>query len=572
MESDARSESDAASKRSSEGSEEEEVEVSGENLRLYRKRGISGDGTSSEEESASARKIPTSSRGGGAGRGKGRGLTPQESAQRAYRLTAEGRHPGMSSSGADPPRSPGSKSDVVADPVEESRKRLGELVVEALTAMTRKREKGSKKRGIATDNATITAENSTCYNNCAEYKYFEDVFEKTLISEFGLICENSWKASFTQSMLMFGFLVGVSLFGWISDRFGRRIGLIISSSLNIIFMLAAPFSPSYWIFNILRFFIGMASGGTMIIGLVFIIEIVGPQHREAAGSLAIIPDGLAQALLSVFAYFSVDWRMYLLEYAVASIFIYVFIICLPESPRWLMAKGNGEKTLEVMIRAAKRNKLNTATIRENIAMALDEMMVNDKEIRKSTYLDLFRTKHIAFKTMSSVIIWISAGACYFGINQYITFIGSNVFITVILLGSIQIPTCPLAMMLNKTFGRKASIVGTFFVIGVTMIILMFVPPGHTGCTILGIIGFAATCTTFGVLCVYVSELFPTPLRTMAYGLSSAGAKIGAMVAPFIATIDPHWIPSLIFAVLPFIASVFCVLLPETKGRQLQDTM
>lgn len=88
-----------------------------------------------------------------------------------------------------------------------------------------------------------------------------------------------------------------------------------------------------------------------------------------------------------------------------------------------------------------RNKLNTACIRENIAMALDEMMVNDKEIRKSTYLDLFRTKHIAFKTISSIIIWISAGACYFGINQYVTFIGCNVFITVILLGSIQV--CPI---------------------------------------------------------------------------------------------------------------------------------
>lgn len=85
-----------------------------------------------------------------------------------------------------------------------------------------------------------------------------------------------------------------------------------------------------------------------------------------------------------------------------------------------------------------RNKLNTAAIRENIAMALDEMMVNDKEIRKSTYLDLFRTKKVALKMIFLIIIWISAGACYFGINQYITFIGSNVFVTVILLGSIQV--------------------------------------------------------------------------------------------------------------------------------------
>lgn len=73
-------------------------------------------------------------------------------------------------------------------------------------------------------------------------------------------------------------------------------------------------------------------------------------------------------------------------------------------------------------------------------MALDEMLVNDKEVRKSSYLDLFRTKKIALKTISSIMIWISAGACYFGINQYITFIGSNVYLIVILLGSIQVST------------------------------------------------------------------------------------------------------------------------------------
>lgn len=68
------------------------------------------------------------------------------------------------------------------------------------------------------DSSVIDVENSTCYDNCAEYTFFEDVLEKTLISEFGLICADSWKVGFTQSMLMFGFLVGVSLFGWISDR------------------------------------------------------------------------------------------------------------------------------------------------------------------------------------------------------------------------------------------------------------------------------------------------------------------------------------------------------------------
>lgn len=69
------------------------------------------------------------------------------------------------------------------------------------------------------NNATFNAENCTCYDYCVKYQFHEDVmFEKNLISDFHLICDDSWKASFTQTMIMFGFLVGVSLFGWISDR------------------------------------------------------------------------------------------------------------------------------------------------------------------------------------------------------------------------------------------------------------------------------------------------------------------------------------------------------------------
>lgn len=59
---------------------------------------------------------------------------------------------------------------------------------------------------------------STCYEDCARYEYVNNIFNKTLISEFDLICEDAWLASFTQMVLMFGVLLGVFLFGWISDR------------------------------------------------------------------------------------------------------------------------------------------------------------------------------------------------------------------------------------------------------------------------------------------------------------------------------------------------------------------
>lgn len=68
------------------------------------------------------------------------------------------------------------------------------------------------------NNATVEMKNNTCYKDCSEYEYVKDVFDETLISEFGLICDKAWLASFTQTVMMFGLLCGVSFFGWISDR------------------------------------------------------------------------------------------------------------------------------------------------------------------------------------------------------------------------------------------------------------------------------------------------------------------------------------------------------------------
>lgn len=68
------------------------------------------------------------------------------------------------------------------------------------------------------DKATIAVKNSTCYDDCLEYEFNKNVFEKTLISDFNLICDRAWMASFTQMVLMFGLVIGVTTFGWMSDR------------------------------------------------------------------------------------------------------------------------------------------------------------------------------------------------------------------------------------------------------------------------------------------------------------------------------------------------------------------
>lgn len=73
-------------------------------------------------------------------------------------------------------------------------------------------------RCVNLTNATEELLNNTCYKNCLKYEYDTSPFENTIVSEWDLVCERGWLASFTQMALQFGVLVGSGMFGFLSDR------------------------------------------------------------------------------------------------------------------------------------------------------------------------------------------------------------------------------------------------------------------------------------------------------------------------------------------------------------------
>ncbi len=75
--------------------------------------------------------------------------------------------------------------------------------------------------------------------------------------------------------------------------------------------------------------------------------------------------------------------------------------------------------------------------------------------------------------------------------------------------------------------------------------------------------------------LYAAELFPTVLRNSGVGSSSMCARIGSIIAPivggYLGEISTA-IPVSIFATCSFVAGIVTLFLPETKGRNLPDTL
>jgi MFS family permease len=72
------------------------------------------------------------------------------------------------------------------------------------------------------------------------------------------------------------------------------------------------------------------------------------------------------------------------------------------------------------------------------------------------------------------------------------------------------------------------------------------------------------CISFPTVYLYGGELFPTVIRNIAIGTASMMARVGSMIAPFIATglsETAHWLPPVVFGLIPIIGAFLVVFLP-----------
>ncbi|KAF6018471.1 hypothetical protein EB796_023219 [Bugula neritina] len=94
---------------------------------------------------------------------------------------------------------------------------------------------------------------------CDRWVYDETERKSTVVTDLNLVCGNTFKATASSSMFMFGNLAGSMLSGIISDFLGRRKTLLIGITGSAVTSIAMSFAPEYYSFTILRFFCGYSA-------------------------------------------------------------------------------------------------------------------------------------------------------------------------------------------------------------------------------------------------------------------------------------------------------------------------
>src|SRR5438045_3689287 len=152
------------------------------------------------------------------------------------------------------------------------------------------------------------------------------------------------KVAFAITLTLMMRPVGALIFGWLGDRFGRRVPLMIDIIFYSVMELLTAFAPNFTVFLILRALFGIGMGGEWGLGAALAMESLPVRVRGLFSGM--LQQGYAVGyLLAALVYWIVfphfGWRGLFVTGAVPGLLVVYIRARVPESPVWQRDRAHG---------------------------------------------------------------------------------------------------------------------------------------------------------------------------------------------------------------------------------------
>ncbi|EKM0377815.1 sugar porter family MFS transporter [Cronobacter turicensis] len=397
---------------------------------------------------------------------------------------------------------------------------------------------------------------------------------------------NSHQQEIVVSVMMFGAALGALCSGPMSSSLGRRRSLLLGATLFVVGSLGCAAAGNMPMLAIARFILGLAVGVASFTAPLYLSEIAPERIRGSMISLyqLMITIGILAAFISDTALSGGGhWRWMLGIITFPAVVLFIGVLTLPESPRWLMMKRREALAASVLKRLRNSDKdaqheLNQ--IRESVKIKQRgwQLFRHNAHFRRSTGLGILLQFMQQFTGMTVIMYYAPK---IFEIAGFAT-TRQQMWGTVIA-GLTNVLATFIAIGLVDRWGRKPVLKLGFAVMAVCMGILgfMFYSGLHSAVgqylavliLLLFITGFAMSAgPLIWVLC---SEIQPLAGRDFGVTCSTMANWIANMIigASFLTLIDTIGSPNTFW--LYGLLNVVCIVLtllfvPETKNISLED--
>eukprot|EP00879_Flechtneria_rotunda_P009594 GHRR01010040.1.p1 GENE.GHRR01010040.1~~GHRR01010040.1.p1 ORF type:complete len:462 (+),score=137.43 GHRR01010040.1:992-2377(+) len=299
-----------------------------------------------------------------------------------------------------------------------------------------------------------------------------------------------------------------------------------------------------------------------------------------------------------------NWRHLTIAAGAVNIATMLIYPVITESARWLLSQGKQIEALALLQDVASRNgsKLPNITLvsskeSDDVAPAVSypdpvTPRAANKDIESSSGSSssgkpvaqrmglsaLFSTTSQCIRCLVLCITWFSLLLVYYGISLGSGSLPGSVYLTFAMGAGAETAALLVSGLSVDRVGRH-TVVCVGLIVNAAACLACANVANQTGQAVLAALGKFGCSAAQAVIGIYTAELFATPIRSTAMGIFSQAARCGSIAAPFLLMMGTQlaikssvFVPYMAFGAVSLLAGLLVLVLPETLGAPMPETM
>jgi len=387
------------------------------------------------------------------------------------------------------------------------------------------------------------------------------------------------QSGFLISASYVGQLAGALAFSALAEKVGRIRGTTAAIAIMSVLGFGCAIAGNLPALLACRFVQGIGVGGEMPVAATYINELSRAHGRGRFFLLyeMIFPLGLmATGQIGAWLVPAYGWRAIFILGGIPGLLITILVARLPESPRWLIAKGRLREAEAII------EQMEASTPRRIPAAANSPASLAPLPGEERGWTELF-SKFYRGRTLVVWMLWATAYFVANGLNNWMPALYNTVYhlsLRQSLRAASMTNVAQVAVLLFCAFtidrlGRKNWTVAAFVVGGGLLAFL-----GLTGARnvssvmILGTLGYGVIGSIAAVLYLYTPEIYPTRIRAIGTGLATSWLRIASAAGPALVgfLVDSRGVRSVfwMFAAISVVGALAATCMVETSDRRLEE--
>ncbi|VVN68025.1 MFS transporter [Pseudomonas fluorescens] len=389
-----------------------------------------------------------------------------------------------------------------------------------------------------------------CYAGWALDSYDMQMFSFLLPTLIGIWGLTKGEAGIVGTSALLSAALGGWIAGILSDRFGRVRILIFTVCWFTFFGVVAGFAQNFEQLLVARTLQGLGFGGEWAIGVALMAEVINPKNRGRA--LGFVQSGFA------------------LGWAGAVLVVTGILAYFPAEYAWRVAFWVGVLPALVVI-FIRRNVKDSDTFKQSQKLDTDKASIGT----------VFSAKYIKVSMLASLLVIGLQAGCYVilvwtpSMMAERGVVSGSLIVTILIMALGSLCGFATTAYMSDRLGRRPTLMILSLASWIVTVAYMFVPLNPFVAHVMGFLVGALAIGMFAALGPFLSELFPTQVRTTCMGFSyNVGKSVGAMAVTGVGLLAAKFGLSQsvgAFCLVAYAIAVFALLLlPETKGVRLDE--